>query len=203
MAPGDLLLTMIRLRSARTNRKGMPLMSLFDYLNNDGSSTSSTNSSLSLLQQIAAQQGISVPSTVLNALGGDSTSATNASAVQISSAAQSASAEAADADKDADKLSAELRATLDKGGADASMSAFSGRGLSIIALNQDGTFSRAEVYGAKAELRERDRQSAITFLNSGDLTASSLKTYSQQLLASRQSMSAEEQALRDSDPNLR
>jgi hypothetical protein len=178
-------------------------MSLFDYLNNDGSSTSS-NSSLSLLQQISAQQGISIPATVLSALGGTTTdTSSTSSSVQISTAAQQASAEATDADKDAAALAKELRATLDKGGSDASMSNFSGRGLSIIALNQDGTFSRAEVDGAKAELRDRDRQSAISFLNSGELTSTSLKAYTQQLLATRQSMSAEEQRLRDIDPNLR
>ena len=43
----------------------------------------------------------------------------------------------------------------------------------------------------------------VTFFNSGELTASSLKTFGQQLLAARQSMSAEEQSLRSSDPNLR
>ena len=100
-------------------------------------------------------------------------------------------------------LAKELRTKLDKGGADADMSHFSGRGLAIIALNQDGTFSREEVYAAKSELRERDRQSAITFLNSGELTSTSLKAYTQQLLASRQSQSGEEQQLRDIDPNLR
>lgn len=177
-------------------------MSLFDYLNNDGSSSSS-NSSLSLLQQISAQQGISIPSSVTSALGGTTSDTSSASSsVQISTAAQQASSEAADAKKDAAALAKELRATLDKGGTDASMSNFSGRGLSIIALNQDGSFSREEVYAAKTELRGRDRQSAISFLNSGELTSASLKAYTQQLLATRKSMSAEEQQLRDSDPSL-
>ena len=181
-------------------------MSLFDYLNSD-STTSSTSSTASLLQQIAAQQGISVPSDVMDALNGDSTSTGSTSSVQISSSAQAASAEAADADKDPATLASELRTTLDQqystsGAKTPDMSSFSGRGLAIVALNNDGSFSPTEVYAAKTELRERDRQSAVTFLSSGDVTAASLKAYTDQLATARQSMSAEEQQLRDADPSL-
>lgn len=176
-------------------------MSLFDYLNND-SSKSSTSSAASLLQQVAAQRGITVPASTLNALGGDSPSTASASSVQISVGAQRASAETDDAKKDAAKVASEARAALDKNG-NGAMGAMSGRALAIVALDDDGKFSRAEVLAAKAELRERDRQSVLTFFNSGELTASSLKTFGQQLLAARQAMSSEEQALRASDPNLR
>jgi len=178
-------------------------MSLFDYLNND----TSTNSATSLLQQIAAQQGITVPQSVMDALGDDSTDSSSTPTVQISADAQAASATAADASKSASDLETELRSTLDQqystnGSKTADMTTFSGRGLSIIALNQDGKFSAAEVYAAKSELRDRDRQSAISFLSSGDVTSASLKAYGQALISSRQSMSAEEQQLRASDPDL-
>lgn len=177
-------------------------MSLFDYLNND-SSKSTTSSAASLLQQVAAQRGITVPASTLNALSGDTSSTTsNASSVQISVGAQRASAETGDAKKDASKVASEARAALDKNGVSAT-GVMSGRALAIVALDENGNFSRAEVDAAKAELRERDRQSVLTFFNSGELTASSLKTFGQQLLAARQSMSSEEQALRASDPNLR
>ena len=176
-------------------------MSLFDYLNKD--STSSASSSASLLQQIAAQRGVSIPASTLNALSGDTSStSSNTSSVQISIGAQRASAETDDAKKDATKIASEARAALDKNGVSAT-GAMSGRALAIVALDEDGKFSRAEVDTAKAELRERDRQSVLTFFNSGELTASSLKTFGQQLLAARQAMSSEEQALRASDPNLR
>ena len=176
-------------------------MSLFDYLNNDP--TNSTNSSASLLQQIAAQRGITVPASTLDALSNETTtSSSSSSSVQISIGAQRASAETADAKKDAAKVASEARATFDKNGVSAT-GAMSGRALAIVGGNEDGTFSRAEVHAAKAELRERDRQSVLTFFNSGELSASSLKTFGQQLIAARQSMSAEEQALRASDPDLR
>ncbi|MBO9579998.1 MAG: hypothetical protein J7498_03825 [Sphingobium sp.] len=176
-------------------------MSLFDYLNND--SASSAGSASSLLQQVAAQRGITVPASTLNALGADTGSTASASSsVQISIGAQRANAETDDAKKDAAKVANEAHAALKKGGVSAT-GAMSGRALAIVALNDDGSFSRAEAYAAKAELRERDRQSVLTFFSSGELTASSLKTFGQQLLAARQSMSAEEQALRASDPNLR
>lgn len=184
-----------------TNCKGASFMSLFDYLNND--STSSTSSAASLLQQVAAQRGITVPASTLNALGADTGATTSSSSsVQISIGAQRASAETDDAKKDASKVASEAHASLKKDGVGAA-GAMSGRALAIVALNDDGSFSREEVHAAKAELRERDRQSVLTFFNSGELSASSLKTFGQQLLAARQSMSAEEQALRASDPNLR
>ncbi len=175
-------------------------MSLFDYLNNDASSTSSLSTQMQMLvQQAQAKLGTSAASSTASA----STAAGSQPSVLITMDAQRASAEANDAKKDAGTLAAELRARLDKGGADGAMGAFSGRALSIIALDDKGTFSRAEISAAKAELRERDRQSALAFLNSGELTASSLKAYGQSLLAARQTMSAEEQQLRTSDPNLR
>jgi hypothetical protein len=176
-------------------------MSLFDYLNND--SSNSTSSTASLLQQIAAQRGISLPSSTLNALGKETAATSDSSSsVQISIGAQRASAETDDAKKDRAKVTSDARASLDKDGVSAT-GAMSGRALAIVGLNEDGTFSRAEVHAAKAQLRERDRQSVLTFFNSGELSASSLKTFGQQLLAARQSLSAEEQALRASDPNLR
>lgn len=176
-------------------------MSLFDYLNNDPSSSAS--STASLLQQIAAQRGITVPTSTLNALANETTTTSSSSpSVQISIGAQRASAETDDAKKDGAKVKSDARAALDKDDLSAT-GAMSGRALAVVGLNEDGTFSRAEVDSAKAELRERDRQSVLTFFNSGELSASSLKSFGQQLLAARQSMSAEEQALRASDPNLR
>lgn len=181
-------------------------MSLFDYLNSDPtSSTSSASSAASqisqLLQQAQAKQGVT-------STGTTSGTSSAASTVSITLDALRANATATDAKKNAVTLASEIRATLDeqydgKTGQSPNMSAFSGRALAIVALNDDGSFSKAEVAAAKAELRERDRASALAFLNSGDLTASSLKTYSQQLLSARNSMSEEERALRDIDPNLR
>lgn len=183
-------------------------MSLFDYLNSGSTSASSSSSAnqISLaLQQAAAQQGTSL-STDLASLTG-TTSSTDTSSVQISTNAKLASVAAADASKDPAALASELRQTLDSqysaSGTKASdMTGFSGRGLAIIALNKDGSFSRAEVYAAKTELRNRDRQSALAFLASNSLTAASITSYTQQLDAVRKSMSAEEQQLRESDPSL-
>ncbi len=174
-------------------------MSLFDYLNNDGTSTSSLSAQVQMLVQ-QAQAKLTGTATASTDAGGTNTN--DLSTAFITMDAQRASAEATDAKKDAAKLAVELRATLDEDG-NGSMGAFSGRGLSLIALNEDGSFSRAEVAAAKAELRERDRASVLAFFNSGALTAASLKAYGQQLIAGRQSMSAEEQQLRASDPNLR
>src|SRR5690349_17276818 len=107
-------------------------MSLFDYLNND--SASSTSSAASLLQQIAAQRGVTVPTSTLTALGADTSSTTSStSSVQISVGAQRASAEADDAKKDSTKVASEARAALDKDGVSAT-GAMSGRALAIVAL---------------------------------------------------------------------
>lgn len=190
-------------------------MSLFDYLNSDSSSATSSVSSIStqisaLLQQAQAQQGIVVPAATKTADESTATSASSSSqsSVVITTDAQRANATATDAKADAETLAAQIRATLDgqyagRTNKTANMTAFSARALALVALNDDGKFSRAEVAAAKMELRERDRASALTFLNSGDLTASSLKAYSQQLLAARNAMSKEEQTLRDIDPNFR
>ena len=175
-------------------------MSLFDYLNNDSSSTSSLSSQMQLLVQQAAAK---VSATTTSTTETPASTPTSTSSVYITLGAMRANAEAGDAKKDAAALAKELRATLDKGGKGAAMGGLSGRALSIMALDDSGTFSPTEAAAAKAELRERDRAAALAFLNSGELTASSLKTYGQNLLAARQSMSAEEQALRSSDPNLR
>ncbi len=105
----------------------------------------------------------------MNALGNETkATSSNASSVQISIGAQRASAETDDAKKDGAKVNSEARAALDKDGLSAT-GAMSGRALAIVGLNQDGTFSRAEVDSAKAELRERDRQSVLAFFNSGEL----------------------------------
>ena len=186
-------------------------MSLFDYLNNDSLSSVSSSSSSSqislLLQQAQAKQGIVVPAKVETAAETSSTATSNQSSVSITLAAQRANASATDAKKDAATLAEEVRAALDEhyadGGKSPSVSAFSARALALVALNEDGSFSKAEVAAAKSELRERDRLSALSFINSGELTAASLKSYSQQVLAAREGMSKEERLLRDSDPHLR
>ncbi len=178
-------------------------MSLFDYLNNDVSTgASSLNAQTQLLlQQAAARAGTSTSTATAAATGSVSTQ--SASSVLITTDAVRANAEAADAKTDAADLADKLRATLDKGDKSAALSSFSGRALAVIALDDNGRFSPAEKAAAKTELRERDRAAALAFLNSGELTAAGLKSFGQQQLAARAQMSAEEQQLRASDPDLR
>lgn len=179
-------------------------MSLFSILNNfDSQSASSTSSwnSTSLLQQITALQSSG------SSAGTTTASSTSAlPAVLITMQAQRAAADAADAKQDATALADNLhkafaaaktaKKTLD-------LTSQSGRALSLVALNQDGSFSTAQVAQAKTELRNRDRASAMALISGGALTADSLATYSKTLLAARQSMSSEERQLRDADPKLR
>jgi hypothetical protein len=178
-------------------------MSLFSLLNGSSqASTASSGSTMSaLLAKIEAQKAAS-GSTITSSPTTDGKSPT----VNITVSAQRAAAEAADAKKDAKALVAELRKTFDqadKDGKTADMSRLSGRGLALVALNQDGGFSRGEVSAAKAELRGRDRASALALISGGELTSTTLITYNKQLLAERASMSAEERALRDVNPKLR
>lgn len=178
-------------------------MSLFSILSNTDSTSSSVSSSIQLLlQQVAAKQGTDSSSSTT-----DSTSGTDAvSSVLITLQAQRAAADQADADKDAATLAKDTRAALDaqykeKGSKEADMGAFSNRALSQIALNENGSFSKAEVAQAKSELRERDRQSLMQVINAGPLTSSTLTAYARNMTSARSTMSAEERMLRDSNPD--
>lgn len=176
-------------------------MSLFDQLNNDSNSTSSLTAQMQLLiQQASAKSGnlTAAPTEDIISIATDQTPI-----VKITLDALRANADKEDADTAAGTLSETIRKALDKGGTNAALGGYSGRALAVMALNEDGSFSKAEIAAAKAELRERDRASAIAFLNGGNVTAASLKAYSQQMLAAHQQMSAEERLLRDNDPNLR
>ncbi|GEM_PF-1201389 len=177
-------------------------MSLFDYLNNDplGSSAAASTSAQTalLLQQVQARLG-----DTNTTAAGTTTGTSGLSSVLITLGAQRAATAAADARKDAGTLAEEIRATLDgKGGQSTGMAGMSGRALALVALNEDGRFSKLEVAAARAELRERDRAAAAAFLSAGDVTAASLKSFSQQILAARETMSAEERLLRERDPAL-
>ena len=189
-------------------------MSLFSILNKDNSSTSSVSTTMQLMmQQIAAKTASGTSSTTdasdsaTTSTTGTSTS-TSLSDIIVSMQAQQAATEKGDANKDAAAFAKELRTTLDaqykkSGTKDADMSAFSGRGLATVALNENGSFSNAEVAQAKSEMRERDRQSLLSVINSGPLTSSALATYGKSILAARTTMSAEERSFRDAHPNLR
>lgn len=178
-------------------------MSLFSLLNGTSNATTSSsvssNSTMSaLLAQIETQKAATGAKT--------DRSAGNAGSVSITLGAQRAAAEAKDMKKDASALATELRKTFDeayKKGDAPDTSELSGRALALVALNGDGSFSRAEVAAAKAELRDRDRASALAIINAGELTSATLITYNKDLLAQRASMSPEERALRDANPKLR
>ncbi|MBT2187683.1 hypothetical protein [Sphingobium nicotianae] len=180
-------------------------MSLFSILSSPDTSTSSLSSSSNLqiqqaLQALAAKQAAQTGTT-----GSDGAQ----SAVSITIEAKRAANAKADAGVDAAMLAKSLRADLDAqykaaGKKDtADLTTLSGRALATMALNQSGTFSKTEAAAAKLELRTRDRQSAIAMLSSGTLTAASLQTYTTNLMATRATMSAEEQQLRQADPSLR
>jgi hypothetical protein len=123
------------------------------------------------------------------------------SGVTISVDATIAAATKADAKKEPADLIADIRETLDaqydkKGkGAKADLSAMSPRAVATIALNSDGSFSKAEVLAAKAEMRTRDR---ATFLSAtaSDFSLTSLQAYQNARLTSYGTMSAEERAVR-------
>lgn len=180
-------------------------MSLFSILNGTSSSSStvSTSSTMStLLAQIEAQKAASGTTTKT----GETSSTGSSSSVSITVDAQRAASEAKDAKKDASALVAELRKAFDEAygkGDTPDTGELSGRALALVATNEGGGFSRAEVAAAKAELRDRDRASALAVISSGDLTSSTLITYNKDLLAQRASMSPEERALRDANPKLR
>ena len=179
-------------------------MSLFSILNNDVStatSSSTTSSQISqALQTLAAKNAIKVKA---------GTSDDSKTSVLITLDAKRAANAKADAGVDAATLAKSLRADLDAqykaaGKKDsANLTAMSGRALATIALNDGNSFSRTEVAAAKLELRARDRQSALSAIGSSSLTAASLTTYTRDLLASRETMSGEEQRLRQANPNLR
>jgi hypothetical protein len=181
-------------------------MSLFSILNNS-STTSSTVSTT--LQSILQQAGVDTATTSTGSTATEgSTASTSLSSILVSLQAKVAAAEKDDADTDATTLAKELRTKLDaqyktSGTKDADMSDFSGRALAMVALNQNGGFSNTEVAQAKAEMRERDRQTLMSVINAGPLTSSSLATYGKSLLTARTTMSAEERSFRDAHPNLR
>ncbi|OJY63546.1 MAG: hypothetical protein BGP16_01275 [Sphingobium sp. 66-54] len=175
-------------------------MSLFSYLNTD----SSESLLITVQKAQAATQTRAAPSAPESA----STSST-ASSVLITLQARRAAAEKDDAGKAAPALATELRTALDSAYAaagerhSADLTALSGRALAVIALNESGQFSRAEIAAAKTELRGRDRQAVLTQISENGLTASSLAAYLQQATDARTAMSAEERALRDVNPALR
>ncbi|MET0366367.1 MAG: hypothetical protein ABW169_17110 [Sphingobium sp.] len=182
-------------------------MSLMDYLNTTlGSSTSSSTTKGSLtsssLDQLLGTSSSTTSSAddVLNALI-NGTSTTTASGVTISSSAAVAAAAKEDKDKDAATLTSEIRATLDAQYAmsktkDADLSEASPRSLATIIQNGSGTFSDAEVFAAKQEMRQRDRQAFLQVTSSG-FSLSSIQSYQNQMHSARTSMSAEEKAVRD------
>lgn len=176
-------------------------MSLLSYLNMDtGSSTSSATGTqmAQALKTIADKKA-----TRAGANGGSGTSS-----VSITVEAKRASAEKADAARTPAELTSAVRKSLDKqyvqnGRDSGDLRDMSGRALATIILNEDGKFSKGEIAAAKQELRARDRQLAIGVIGSGTLTSASLATYLSETLAARSQMSAEEQRLREINPQLR
>ena len=176
-------------------------MSLFSYLNVDSSD--------SLLINLKKAQSAATESKVTTSIAESTSRTANTSSVLITVAARRAAAEKDDAGKAASAFAGELRTTLDDAYAtagerhSADLTALSGRALAVIALNEDGQFSRAEIAAAKTELRGRDRQAVLTQISENGLTASSLAAYLQQATDARSTMSAEERNLRDANPSLR
>lgn len=175
-------------------------MSLFSYLNTDSSEALS----------MTVQKALAATRTKASATAADTGStASSGSSVLITLQARRAAAEKEDAGKTASALASELRATFDAAYAaageqhSADLTALSGRALAVIALNESGQFSRAEIAAAKTELRGRDRQAVLTQISENGLTASSLGAYLQQATDARTTMSAEERSLRDANPSLR
>lgn len=175
-------------------------MSLFSYLN--------TDSSESLLISVQKAQAATRIKSASSAPESTDTAGT-ASSVLITLQARRAAAEKDDTGKTDSALTTELRTALDSAYAVAGerhsgdLTALSGRALAVIALNESGQFSRAEIAAAKTELRGRDRQAVLTQISEKGLTASSLAAYLQQATDARTVMSAEERALRDANPALR
>lgn len=178
-------------------------MSLFSYLNTDSFGSSPASPQIAKALQTIAEK----TATTTSSSGSKAQSTSNS--VLITLQAQRAAAEKEDAGKTADVLRTELRTQIDadnkKAGKkdSADLTAMSGRALATIALNESGQFSRTEIAAAKLEMRTRDRLTLVAQISSGPLTSSSLAAYTQQLTASRATMSAEERGLRDANPNLR
>jgi len=177
-------------------------MSLFSYLKADSASSLSTNVQIAQAMQTIADSKA--------APAGKTPSGTaNESSVQITLQGRRAAAEKDDVDKTALALASALRGMLDSAYASAGerhsadLTALSGRALAVIALNDSGIFSRAEIAAAKMELRGRDRQAVLAQINENGLTASSLAAYLNQSIGARATMSAEERGLRDVNPALR
>jgi hypothetical protein len=178
-------------------------MSLLDYLGDlpNGRSGAASASVSEQIQQLLGAKGLTANGNRSAAAGG-----AGLASVHITPAAQQAAADAADAKKDPLALANSLRTALDgqkTAGKGIDMSGYSRRALAIVALDESGKFSHAEEAAAKAQLRARDRASALALIGGGDLTAASLKSYNQQLLAARNAMSTEEAKLRDGNPKLR
>ncbi|HEX7858380.1 MAG TPA: hypothetical protein VF503_32250 [Sphingobium sp.] len=180
-------------------------MSLFDYFNNSSTTSSVTSSSLtsSSLSTLLGTSGTSSTSSaddVLNALA-NGKSTTAASGVTISSSATIAAAAKEDADKDATTLATQIRTTLDAQYAKSGnsnkpdFSEASPRALSTVILNKSGNFTPTEVYAAKQEMKERDRQAFLQVTSSG-FNLASIQSYQQQMATAKTSMSAEEKAVR-------
>lgn len=177
-------------------------MSLIDYLASSLPETSTINPQVTQALQAASTKTSGNASGTAGVTG-------IASDLLITVTAKRKAAASADADKDAAALATDLRASLDTQyaaagkGDSADLTVLSGRALAIMAQGGQGGFSRTEAAAAKQELRERDRQAAVEAMSSAPLTAASLRTFTQTLLAERDAMSAEERALREADPSLR
>jgi hypothetical protein len=177
-------------------------MSLFSYLKADSVPTSSTSVQIAQAMQTTADRK-ATPSEKIPP------GTTSESSVKITLQARRAVAEKDDADKAAPALASALREALDAAYASAGerhsadITALSGRALAVMALNETGEFSRAEIAAAKTELRGRDRKAVLAQINKGGLTAASLGAYLKQSVSVRATMSTEERSLRDSNPALR
>jgi hypothetical protein len=171
-------------------------MSLFSILSGSttSTSTSTSNALASPLQQLLASS--SDDSTDLTATLASLTASSTSSSVQITSSAKVAAADKADADKDAATIASETRAALDaQTGSTPDLSEMSGRALGVIILNDSGQFSRAEVYAAKQELKQRDRNELLSAL-SGGLSLDAISAYQSYKTSEKQSMSTEERQAR-------
>jgi hypothetical protein len=135
-----------------------------------------------------------------------------ASDVAITQTAKITAATKSDSKKDFTTLASEVRSTLTvqyvaaKAGSNNApkpdLNNLSGRALAAIILNKAATFRRSEIHAARSEMKQRDRSAVLDATASG-MNASTLTTYSKQMLASYDSMSAEEREVRGSTSDTR
>ncbi|HEX7819404.1 MAG TPA: hypothetical protein VF463_02155 [Sphingobium sp.] len=175
-------------------------MSLISYLNfGTGNSTGTSTGSLGSAYTTALQQ---LTATQARMASASASSTTSGSGVIISANATIAAATKADAKKDAATLATDIRTALDaqykaNGKGKMDLSAMSPRAVATIALNSDGSFSKAEVLTAKAEMRTRDR-AAFFQVTANDFSVSSLEAYQSARMVGYGAMSVEERTLRAS-----